>query len=175
MKQYLEAGKIINIHGFRGTLKAESWCDTPKILASLKTVYLLKGDRYLPFNVRRGSVSGKFVLLTLSGVETEEEANALRGSVVYASRDDIPKKEGEAFLADMIGLPVIDAESGARYGTLTDVEEGVASRLYVIATQSGTVLMPEVKQFIARIDIKQGIFVTPIPGMFDGNAEIVQD
>ena len=43
MKQaYLECGKIINTHGFRGTVKLESWCDSPAVLASLPSLWFYK-------------------------------------------------------------------------------------------------------------------------------------
>jgi len=40
MKQYLEAGKIINTHGIRGEVKVDSWCDSPEALAEFETVYI---------------------------------------------------------------------------------------------------------------------------------------
>ena len=49
MKQkYLPAGKIVNTHGFRGTVKLESWCDAPQILASLDTIWFCKNKEYAP-------------------------------------------------------------------------------------------------------------------------------
>ena len=49
MKQaYLECGKIINIHGFRGAVKLESYCDSPAVLAGLATLWCRDGDRYIP-------------------------------------------------------------------------------------------------------------------------------
>ena len=41
--EYLECGKIINTHGVKGVVKAESFCDSPKVLAcpfSLKQPFL---------------------------------------------------------------------------------------------------------------------------------------
>lgn len=172
MKKHLSAGKVINKHGFRGTVKVESWCDSPQILAGLKTLY---PDESAPpsraWKVQKSAILGKFVLLTLQGVDSEEKADALRGAILYAAREDLPLASGAAFLADMIGLPVIDANSGVTYGTLKNIEEGVASRIYEIQTASGIVLMPEVPSFIDRIDTEKGVFVLPIPGMFDGTAE----
>ena len=33
-EKYLEIGKIVNIHGVRGALKVEPWCDSPEQLFS---------------------------------------------------------------------------------------------------------------------------------------------
>ncbi len=174
MNKYLPAAKAINIHGFRGTIKAESLCDTPMILASLPYLYLDgEQEAFKPMRVQKGAVSGRFVLLTLEGIDSEEKANALRGRFLYADRADLPLKEGQAFLCDMLGLDVIDSASGKVYGRLTDVEEGVASRLYVIKTPRGEVRLPESGPFIDRIDTESGIYVTPIPGLFDDDGETV--
>ena len=83
MKQaYLECGKIINTHGFRGTVKLESWCDAPEVLADLERLYFRKDGEYSPRAVLRASVFRQFVLMDLAGIDSEEAANALRNTVV---------------------------------------------------------------------------------------------
>lgn len=163
---YLECAKILNTHGVRGVVKAESWCDTPAVLASLKTVYLRTGDAYAPVPVLGASVSGRFVLLTLSGITNVEQAAPLKGKVLYAHRDDIPLRPGEMLRVDMIGLPVTDADTGRVYGTLRAVDDAAAGTLYTVATPGGDVLLPAVPQFVKEVT-PDGIRITPIPGFFD--------
>ena len=71
---YLPCGKIINTHGFRGTVKAESWCDSPDVLAGLAQIYLRAGEVYRPLRVLHASVFKQFVILELDGIMTIEEA-----------------------------------------------------------------------------------------------------
>ena len=71
------------------------------------------------------------------------------------------------FIADLLGLPVIDAETGKEYGRLQDVMNRGASDIYVVDTPAGERMMPAVKEFVKSIDIEKGIFVVPIEGMFD--------
>ena len=56
MKEYLECGKIANTHGVRGDVLIESWCDSPEVLAALKTVYTEKNGTYTPIKVQKASV-----------------------------------------------------------------------------------------------------------------------
>lgn len=163
---YLECGKIINTHGVRGTLKLESWCDTPAILAGLPRIWRKKGEEFLPLNVRRTSVFKQFVLVDVEGIEDLDSAMTLKGTVVYAAREDLDPGEG-FFIADLIGLPVKKAESGEIYGILTDVINRGAQDIYVIDTPNGERMMPAVDEFVRRIDLDEGIFVSPIPGMLD--------
>ena len=165
--QYLECGKIINTHGIRGGLKLESWCDTPADLASLKKVYLQTGSDYKQYKVKKSSIFKQFVLLELDGINDIDAAMILRGKTVFADRDDIAIDEDAFFIADIIGLPVIDIESGEAIGTLSDVLNLGASDLYEINTKSGKKLIPAVPEFIKEIDLEKGIFVSLIEGMLD--------
>ena len=174
MKQaYLECGKIINTHGFRGTVKLESWCDCPEILAELEELWFLKNGEYHSRRVLRASVFRQFVLADLEGITTEEAANALRGTVVYAKREDLPLEDGDHFIVDLIGLPVKNESTGEVIGTLIDVNTNGARDLYVIRTESGDFMVPAVKPLVTRIDPDDAIYVNPIPGLLDGGAENV--
>ena len=91
----------------------------------------------------------------------------LKGRVVFADRDDISIDEDAFFIADIIGLDVIDLESGEKIGTLSDVLNLGASDLYEINTKNGKKLIPAVPEFIKEIDLEKGIFVSLIEGMLD--------
>ena len=166
-EKYLECGKIINTHGVKGTVKAESWCDSPYILADLERVYTEENGKAKKYKVINASVFKQFVLLELEGVYGMDAAIAMKNKILYASRDDIELDEGDFFIADLIGLPVIDANSGKEYGKLSDVINTGASDIYVIKTPGGEAMMPAVEEFVKEIDLEKGIFVTPIEGMFE--------
>lgn len=181
MKKYLEVGKIINTHGFSGGLKAEPWCDSPSVLAELKTLYVLKekaakgnpaqvehGDEsFERLSVVKGSVNGRFAVLHIEGCGSFEEANILRERVLYAYRGDIPLPEGKHFIADLKGLPVINAESGRVYGRVINVTAVGKQDIYEIDTGGAVVLFPGVSEYVKSIDLEKGISIIPIAGFFD--------
>lgn len=166
---HLECGKIINTHGLDGTLKLESYCDSPDVLADLEYIYFKdeKSGEMQPRHILRASVHKRFVLMHIEGVDTPEAADALRETIVYAAREDLPIAPGAHFIVDLIGLPVIDADSGLTYGRISYVFNAGASDIYTIETPSGERMMPAVPEFVIRIDIERGVFVRPIEGMFD--------
>lgn len=166
-KKFLECGKIINTHGFRGAVKLESWCNTPEDLADLSRLFLQEAGGMKCMQVRHASVFKQFVIAELEGVTDLDAAMALKNRVVFAAREDFSLDEGDVFIVDMIGLPVIDAANGTKYGTLRDVINRGASDIYVINTPNGERMMPAVEEFVKKIDIEQGIFIAPIEGMFD--------
>lgn len=164
---YIECGKIVNTHGVKGAVKLESWCNTPSDLSALKRVFLRCGSEYLEKKVKKASVFKQFVIAELSGVDDMDAAIALKGTVVYAAREDFKLEPGEYFISDLEGLEVIDAESGRIYGTLIETVNRGASDIYVVKTESGERMMPAVKEFVDRIEPDKAIFVRPIPGMLD--------
>ncbi len=169
---YLECGKIINTHGFRGTVKLESWCDSPEILASLPKLYFRGKDGFTSQQVTHSSVFKQFVLMDLEGVNSEDAANALRNTVVYAAREDLPLEAGDYFIVDLLGLPVRHADTGEELGQLKSITPG-ARDLYVIETPCGEALLPAVPEFVIKIDPEDAIYVRPIPGLLDGKGENV--
>ncbi len=166
-EQYLECGKIINTHGVRGAVKIDPWCDSPSDLAELERLYFKNGDVLVCRKLLHASVFKQYVLATLEGIDSIEKAALLKNQVVYADRADFHLEEGKHFLADLIGLSVIDAESGRVYGTLREIINRGASDIYVVDTPGGECMMPAVKEFVKRVDVDEGIFVTPIEGIFD--------
>ena len=164
---YIECGKIINTHGVRGAVKLESWCNSPEELASLKKVYLLEGGEYTAKKVKKASVFKQFVIMELDGLCDIDEALLLKNKTVYAARKDFKLAKGEYFICDIIGLDVIDAESGKVYGKLKETINRGASDIYVVQTKNGDRMMPAVSEFVDHVDIDKGVYVRVIPGMLE--------
>lgn len=159
-KQYLEAGRIVNTHGVRGELKAEAWTDEPAVLAGLDTLYL-EGR---PLRVENARVHKGFVLLKLEGVDTVEEAMAMKGKTLFADRDAIPIAPGAFFLQDAIGQPVTE-EDGTELGVLADILDYPAGRIFVVKGKTEH-LIPEQGGFIRSFDPETGkLTVRLIEGM----------
>ncbi len=168
MKQpYLLCGKIINTHGVRGVLKVENLCDSPAAFASLPNVYTrTKSGDMQAYPVIASSAHGRFLLVTLKGVDSLELAIPMKGTEIFAKREDIPLEDGGYFLADLIGLPVIDVHEGTVYGRIKAVDEAPSSLLYVIETEKGDVLFPAVSAFVKKVDTDTGVYIEAIEGFF---------
>lgn len=166
-KEFLECGKIINTHGITGEVKIDPWCDTPAVFAGLKKVYFAKDGSFEERAVLRASVFKRFIIAKIEGIDDIDKAEAAKETVIFAKREDLKVGEGDFFIADLIGLPVIDINTEKTLGTLKDVFNSGASDIYEIMTENGEKLMPAVAEFVKKIDTEKGIFVSPIEGMFD--------
>ena len=165
--QYLECGKIVNTHGIKGAVKLEPWCDYPGILADLEYIYLKIDGEYVEKRILSASVFKRHVIADIDGVNDIDAAALLKGTVIYADRSDIPLEEGDYFISDLIGLPVIDADSGVEYGRISEVFNTGASDIYTVKTADGERMMPAVPEFVINIDLEHGIYVRPIEGLFN--------
>lgn len=164
-KKFLECAIIINTHGIKGDVKLESLCDSPYVLADLKRVFIKENCKYREIRVLHASVFKSFVIAGLEGICDIESAAAMKNITLYASREDFELDEGDYFIADLIGLEVIDNTSGKVYGKVADVINRGASDIYVVRTESGERMMPAVEEFVKRVDLDKGIFVETIPGL----------
>ena len=162
MKQrFLQAGQIVNTHGIQGEVKIVPWCDTPEFLCQFQTLYV--DDK--PIKVRSARVHKGNVLVMLEGVSDVNAAMLLKGKTVYIDRTGVVLPEGRHFLADLMGLEVIDADSGARLGVVADILTPPAHEVYVVRGEH-EYLIPAVDEFLVETNVEGGyIKVRLIEGM----------
>jgi 16S rRNA processing protein RimM len=167
LNQYLEAGKIVGTHGLKGELRVDPWCDSAEVLAKLKTLYLDKGARKL--DVVSGRVHKSLLLLQVKGVDSIEQADELRGKILFLDRSDLRLEEGRYFVQDLVGLDVFDADSFIYYGKLTEIMYTGANDVYQITSESKkNYLIPAIKDVIVKVDIEEGkLLIRPMRGIFE--------
>lgn len=166
-KQFLEAGKIVGTHGIAGDIKVQSWCDSPDVLTDFDTLYLSPSE---PVTVRRAFVHKNVVILHLAGVDSCDDAQALRGRVLYLNRDDIDLPDDLVFIQDMIGLTVYDVRTDSVIGTLKEVlTTNPAHDMYVIARPDAPdALIPACEPFLVSVDLDAGhLTVRTIEGLIE--------
>lgn len=167
LKQFLEAGRIVGTHGVKGELRVEPWCDSAEFLAKFKTLYWDHGAA--PVRILSARPHKNLLLMTVEGCSSATEGDLLRGRVLYLSRGDVKLPAGKYFIQDMIGLSVLDADTGREYGTLTDVLKTGANDVYqVTGKDGGDYLLPVIPDVIIETDLEAGkLLIRPIEGIFE--------
>ena len=166
MEQLLETGKIVTLHALKGEVKVEPWCDSPELLAEFDELYL--DGRWV--NVERARVQKRMVIMKLEGYDTPEEAAKLIGKVLYIDRDQLELDEGTYFIADLIGMKVLDADDPEKvYGTLTQVSETGANDVYHILFADGvTRYIPVIPLVVISTDVENKVMtIRPLEGLFE--------
>ncbi len=166
-KQYLDSGKIVGTHGIKGEVRIDPWCDSPEFLCAFKKLYLdSEGKTSIEVKSRPHK---NITLCKIKGVETIEQAEKLRGKIVYINRSDIKLGEGVNFVQDLIGLEVKDAANGKVYGKITDVLRTGANDVYEITdSQNKKYLAPVIDEVVIEINVDEGyVLIRPMKGIFD--------
>jgi len=166
-KKFLEAGKIVGVHGIQGAVKVQSWCDSPEILCDMKTLYW---NDYTPVSVEQASVHKNIVLLRLAGISTPEQAQILRGRILYLDRDDITLPDNLVFIQDILGFHVYDVRTQTEVGVLRDVlTDNPAYDLYeIIRRDEKKIYVPASAPFLKEINMaEKTIYIESIEGLLE--------
>jgi 16S rRNA processing protein RimM len=148
----LEIGRITNTHGLKGEMKVEPWCDDPRDLLKLKTLFV-GGAAYAVASAR---TAGDLLYLKLAGVDTLEMAQTLKGKTLEAAREDLSLAPGSYFIADCENATVVDADSGRTLGTVKEILY-YPGRTILNVDAGRELLIPMVSDFIKEVDADKGI------------------
>ena len=154
LQQYLEVGKVTNVHGLMGEVKVQPWADSPEFLCQFKTLYV--DEAHFPMTVQRARVHKNMVIIKFEGPTDVPSALSLRNAILYIHREDVKLPEGSFFLADIYGLEVRDTASGEVLGEIADVLTLPANNVYVVRGGARELMIPAVPQFIAETNIEAG-------------------
>lgn len=155
--QFIEAGEIVTTHGIRGEVKVLPWLDCPEMLCEFDRCRI-SGKEY---TIETCRVQKSCDLVKLRGVDTMEEAQALRGKTVELYREDID--ESVVFAAELVGMEVF--AGGEKLGQITDVLDYPGNKVYVV---KGTheYMIPAVSAFVLSMDVENNVMqVNVIEGM----------
>jgi len=143
--QYIEAGEIVTTHGVRGEVKVLCWLDDPEMLCEFDRCRI-DGKTYTMEQVR---VQKTCNLVKLSGIDTMETAQAMRGKTIELFREDIDDEV--IFAAELIGMEVYT--EGECIGKIKDVLDYPGNSVYVVKGEY-EYMIPAVNQFILSTDME---------------------
>lgn len=196
--EWLEIGKIVSPQGLQGEMRVyptsdfpdrfekpgKRWLQAPNS-STLQETELLRG-RYIP---------GKnLYVVRLAGVDNRDRAEALRDCKLFVMASDRPKlEEDEYHIRDLIGLDVIDRNTGNSIGEIISILVAGNDLLEVklhatvpvesqplpaetttkkqkTSPQPETVLIPFVKEIVPVVDLEaRRVEIVPPEGLLELN------
>ena len=142
---FIEAGEIVNTHGVKGEVKVLPWLDSPEDLVDFERCRIARKD----YEIESCRVQKTCALVKLKGVDTMEDAQALRGKTVLLFREDI--SDEVIFAAELIGVEVYCG--GQMIGAVKEVLDYPGNKVYVVKGER-EYMIPAVKEFILDMDME---------------------
>lgn len=156
MKDMLQVGAITSTHGLQGEVKVFPTTDDPKRYSQLKEVWLDTGKEMLELEIQRVKYFKQFVIVKFKGIDRIEDVERYVKKSLYVTRENaVELEEDEYFIADLIGLNVID-EDGKKLGTLSDVLATGANDVYVVTKGDSEILIPAIGDCILEVNVEDG-------------------
>lgn len=167
MADKVVVGSLAGSYGVLGEVRLKSFCAEPEAIGDYSPLTTEDG-REFPMLVLTGRVKGGFTA-RVQGLDTKEDADALKGTQLFASRDQLPQlPDDEYYYADLAGLAVVDT-GGEKIGTIkTVVDHGAGDLLEIqLPGQSETVFLPFTLANVPTVDLASGRVVADAPdGIF---------
>ncbi|KIC12411.1 16S rRNA-processing protein RimM [Leisingera sp. ANG-M1] len=167
MSDLICVGAIAGSFGVRGEVRLKSFCAVPEEIEDYSPLCSEDGSQSYSLTITRPIKNGFAALL--GGVETKEDADAIKGLRLFARRDQLPKlPDDEFYHTDLIGLQVFDT-GGTLLGEVKSVQNHGAADLLEIhgAGLKDAVLLPFTLAAVPTVDLEQGrIIADPPDGLF---------
>ncbi len=154
-------GAIAGAFGVRGEVRLKSFCAQAEDIATYGPLATEDGRRSFAVRLTRPVNGG--LGARLSGVETKEQADALKGTTLWADRAALPSlPDDEFYHADLIGLEVVDT-GGASLGRVRAVHDHGAGDILEIYGPAGVLLVPFTRAAVPTVDLAAGRIVADPP------------
>ncbi len=166
-KTFLNIGKIVGSHGIKGMVRVECWCNSPEFLCQFKRLFTADNVNNV-LKVNKASPHKNIALVKFKGIDTIEQAETMRGNLLYIYRDDAKLRDDQYFIEEIIGCKIYDGETNKYYGELSDVYNTGANDIWQIKNEDKEFLFPSVPHFVKSVDIeKEIIYILPPKGIFN--------
>jgi 16S rRNA processing protein RimM len=144
-------GRVAGAYGVHGWLKLSPERGVQETLARAPEWWL--GER--PYRVVEARMHGATVVGRVAGIDTREQALALKGSTVSVRREALPELEaGHYYLADLVGLAVVN-EKGEPLGVVKRLFTNGAQDVMEVVAGEVTRLLPWVATVVKGVDLAE--------------------
>lgn len=147
-------GRVAGSYGVRGWVKVAPEAGSEQGLAGAGEWWIGPEACADAYEVSAARIHGATVVGKLAGIETREQALALKGQAVAVRREALSEpEEGKYYLADLVGLEVVN-EQGETLGVVTRTYSSGAQDVIEVAGDR-TRLIPWVAAVVKEVDLSK--------------------
>lgn len=160
MEDMFQVGIITSPHGVRGEVKVFPTTDDNKRFKKLKECFIEYNNEMMPVKACGCKFFKNMVILKLENFDNMNDVEKFRKCKIFVDREHaVSLDEDEYFVADLLGISVID-ENRNVLGALEDVIETGANDVYVVKNESGDeILIPAIKDCILDVNVNERVMI----------------
>lgn len=163
-------GVISKSHGFGAGVRLVPYSRDLSNLAFIKSVYIKTGGSadFKKYNILGRSISRKYAILDLEGLETFEQAQELRGKEVFVQTEQLSgPSEDEYYFFELIGLSVFSTDNKL-LGKVSKITDSAQNILVVEMLSGKQSLIPFTEPIVKEVDvINKRIVIDPPAGLLE--------
>jgi len=165
--RFLLMGKIVGVHGIKGTLKVYSYAESASRFKPGNPVMLEGGGQEKTFTIAWVKPHHKTILVAFEGVTTRNRAEELVGLELFVEKNLLETlDEGVYYWSDIIGLAVYTVED-EYLGLVASVMQTGSNDVYVVKNEQGLtpdeILVPALEWVVREIDLDQKVMRVDLP------------
>ena len=169
--ELIPIGKVWKVRGKRGEVTVAPAPGGAELFAPRKKLFLA-GEEGKTLQIERCQEHKRRLILKFAGYNSIEEVSKLVGKTLFISKEDLPSlPPDEYYRFQLIGMRVVD-ETGKVIGKVVNIiEVRGGTDILVVAEGEKEYLIPAVKSYFVKIDLKNSLLVSKPPeGLLEINA-----
>ncbi len=159
----LLVARVAGAFGVKGEIRITTFTEDPTALGRYRNLLREDGSAALSLTSVR-PVKGA-VIARARGIDTRDQAEALRGLTLHVRREDLPEPEDddEFYLADLIGLKV-ETPEGDVLGQVKGVQDfGAGDLLEIQPPKGASWWLPFTRETVPEVLIAEGRVIAVKP------------
>ena len=167
--EFISVGRVVGSFGLNGEIKIKPITDHPEIYDDMEYLLLTQNNELKrSFNIENVKFQAGHFIFKVKSVNSEVEANKLKGLSVSVTEDMLPKSDDdEVYWFEIEGYPVFN-ELNEEIGKLDDVLECGSCDVFRIALSNGKfALISNNKSHVLEINTNDKKVIISEQGLVD--------
>ncbi len=154
--EFVQLGYISGVHGIKGGVVFTLFNPEESILKNGDKILLKPKDSNGMEYIIESISFGNKVIVYLDGINDRDKAEKLISHEVYFPRSAFPEIDpAEYYLADLVGLEIVDHQSKKRLGKILGFFENRGQVILSMVVNGEKMELPFTKNFFPMIDIAE--------------------
>ena len=157
-------GKIVGIHGIKGTNKLRSYAESLSVFLPGRSILVrdLRG-REASYEIHWVKPHTGTPLVSFKGITDYGQAKTLIGAELFIPQSELPELDEDTYYwYDLIGIEVVTM-TGEFLGRIESIIETGSNDVYVVKSNEKEVLIPALESVVLEIDLEHKRMQVDLP------------